>query len=281
MSLAARAAKDAPVDRTTRIEKAEAKGERGRPDRQSRKGIVVYVDRGTHRRLRQIGLDGGQTLQELMSEAVERFLAAPDGSGPGAGSDEGLRATGTAGAGAAGSSTAAGGAAAETAGTSARCGSLEPEGFEEGRASSEAPPEISSSSPAGGLRRQGRSAHIGLGNLGNAVGLGRRAVEQQPVVAVARHRRGPGIGQGALQSGVSRTNSGRHAVVALRLVDTIAHLRRHAHAGLGGRRRRRRRRAAGTRRMVRGGRYGAGSVCHGGLPGNNGERGRGAGGRRP
>ena len=50
---------------------------RGRPDRQSRRGIVVYVERGTHRRLRQIGLDEERTLQELMTEAIEMYLASP------------------------------------------------------------------------------------------------------------------------------------------------------------------------------------------------------------
>jgi len=77
--LVSRAARAAEHDATPVTAPAPPDGPapRGRPDRRGRRGIVVYVDRGTHRRLRQIGLDEERTLQELMSEAIEMYLASP------------------------------------------------------------------------------------------------------------------------------------------------------------------------------------------------------------
>ena len=71
---AARAAEDEPLPAAA---EQEPRAPRGRPDRRHRKGIVVYVDRGVHRRLRQIGLAEERSLQALMTEAIEMYLASP------------------------------------------------------------------------------------------------------------------------------------------------------------------------------------------------------------
>ena len=75
--LVSRAARAAEHDALPAAAEPPPPEPRGRPDRRGRKGIVVYVERGTHRRLRQLSLDEERSLQELMTEAIEMYLASP------------------------------------------------------------------------------------------------------------------------------------------------------------------------------------------------------------